>query len=85
MGKTKIPPAVVKNFLFLNLLVGVTLVVSALGLHYFLRPRAIPALARPPGGEQKPIRIMGFWEIETVTARRLLFEGMPILKHHHNP
>jgi hypothetical protein len=84
-GKTKIPPAVVKNFLVLNLLFVVIFLVSAFGLHYFLRPRAFPVLASPAGGEQGPFGLMAFWELDIGRARRILFEGLPILKRHHNP
>jgi len=42
----KIPPVVVKNFLYLNLLIILTLTFSAFGLHYFLRPKALPTFAR---------------------------------------
>lgn len=81
-----IPPAVVKNFLGLNLLIILTLAFSAFGLHYFLRPKALPALAHTGGHDQRSHSgIMVFWEIETERARWLLYKGMPILKRRNNP
>lgn len=90
MGRKKrpvgIPPLVIKNFLFLNLLILVTLVFSAVGLHYFLRPKVLPTLAFSGGsGERPKAGVLVFWELETGRARRLLFEGIPILKHRFNP
>ena len=82
----RIPPVVVKNFLCLNLLIILTLVFSAFGLHYFLRPKALPTFVRTGArGEKTNHGVMAFWEIETERARRLLFEGMPILKRRYNP
>ena len=83
--KARIPPVVMKNFLYLNLLIFLILVFSALGLHYFLRPRAFPALADAAMDRNRPAGIMVFWEIESVQARRILFEGLPILKRSYNP
>ena len=82
----KIPPVVVKNFLCLNMLIILALACTAFGLHYFLRPKALPTFA-PVGGrdERGSLGVMGFWEIETVRARWLLFEGLPILKRRYNP
>ncbi|NLM36751.1 MAG: hypothetical protein GX202_01330 [Firmicutes bacterium] len=82
----RIPPVVVKNFFCLNLLIILALVFTALGLHYFLRPKAYPALARTGGRpEQASHGVMVFWEIETDRAKRLLFEGMLILKRRYKP
>ena len=81
-----IPPGVMKNFLFLNLLIFLTLLVTAFGLHYFLRPRALPTLAGAAGGERSSTAgVLMFWELETGRAIRLLFEGLPILKRSFNP
>lgn len=82
----KIPPLVVKNFLYLNLLIILTLTFSAFGLHYFLRPKALPTFARTGERDERASRgVMVFWEIETARARRILYEGMPILKRRYNP
>ncbi|HHW11817.1 MAG TPA: hypothetical protein GXX33_02245 [Firmicutes bacterium] len=82
----RIPPAVVKNFLCLNLLIILTLAFTAFGLHYFLRPKAHPTLARTGGRNDRASHgVMVFWEIETERAKRILFEGMPILKRRYNP
>ncbi|HHT49002.1 MAG TPA: hypothetical protein GXZ98_06890 [Firmicutes bacterium] len=75
-----VPAVVVKNFFFLNLLLFLTLVFSTFGLHFFLRPRALPTLARTTGSAERPKRgVMALWELETARAKRLLFEGLPIL------
>ncbi|NLW59436.1 MAG: hypothetical protein GX073_03725 [Firmicutes bacterium] len=82
----KIPPVVIKNFFCLNLLIILTLTFSAIGLHYFLRPKAHPVLARPGERDGRAGRgVMVFWEMETARARRILFEGLPILKRCYNP
>ncbi|HEY8391398.1 MAG TPA: hypothetical protein VIL83_01550 [Capillibacterium sp.] len=92
MGRRKrpaglgIPPGVVKNLLFLNLLICLTLLFTAFGLHYFLRPRALPTLAGAAGGESASTAgILSWWELETGRAVRLLLEGLPILKRNANP
>ena len=82
----KVPLGVVRNLFYLNLLIFLLLVFSALGLHYFLRPKAMPVLAPTVEGRDRPAAgILGNWEIDSGRARRLLIEGMPILKRSDNP
>ncbi len=81
-----VPPGVLKNLLFLNLLILLALLFTAFGLHYFLRPRALPTLAGATGGKgPSAVGILSFWELETGRAIKLLLEGIPIIKRSFNP
>lgn len=84
--KERVPYAVFKNLLYLNLLIILTLLFSTLGLNYFLRPKALPAISGKDRREE--IESAGFlagWKMDTNLARKLIYQGIPILKRRNNP
>lgn len=84
--KLRVPPAVVTNLVYLNILIILTLLFSTLGLHYFLRPKGQPVtFSANEGGKTKDIGIMAWWEMDIALARCLLDEGIPFLKRRNNP
>ena len=84
--KLRVPPAVVTNLVYLNLLIILTLLFSTLGLHYFLRPKVQPVTVSANGDvKPKDHGIMAWWEMDINLARRLLNEGIPFLKRRNNP
>lgn len=87
MSGLTIPRAVFANFFRLNLLIILVVLFTALGVKYFLRPKAVPAstgglerFTKIGGGE-----IFGLWEMDISMARSLLHQGIPLLKVRNNP
>lgn len=80
----RVPPAVVTNFICLNLLIILSLLFSTFGLHFFLRPKGQPVTSGPRGKPREQ-GIMARWEMDLELARRILSEGIPFLKRRNNP
>ncbi|NLW55120.1 MAG: hypothetical protein GX050_00620 [Firmicutes bacterium] len=82
--RLRVPPAVFTNFIYLNLLIILSLLFSSLGLHFFLRPKSQPVTYGPKERPKDP-GIMAWWEMDLDLAHRLLNEGIPFLKRRNNP
>jgi hypothetical protein len=80
------------NLFYFNCLLCLVLCSTALGLKFFLEPKVIPVMTYGNGGGDRkdPPRsgceeYVRLWEIKTGMAKRLLHEGIPLLKVRNNP
>lgn len=84
--KLRIPRLVVNYLLYLNLLIILMLFFSSLGLNFFLRPKAYPATSSKNRKESTGgAGILDLWEMDTNRARRILEQGIPMIKKRNNP
>lgn len=80
------------NLFYFNCLLFLVICSTALGLKFYLEPKAIPVTAygnggghregAPRSGREEYVRL---WEIKTGMAKQLLHEGIPLLKVRNNP
>lgn len=83
------------NLLYFNFLLFLVLCCTALSLPAYLKPKAVPVTVHENGSGDREGRAgvlangrgeyVSLWEIKAGMAKRLLQEGIPLLKARNNP